>query len=273
MQSTSVTHPRSRPNKEANGCADHSDFAAADAAAVTDNRLAKPTDVVEYVAPIPSEQAELTGDGILLPALVIGLGGLGTAVLEEFRQSLRNRGPAEAWPHIRLLSIDTDSAGHDRATREPDSILKPEEILVTPFQRLTHYVKRQHEREDLQRWLPLNQLSSVARGQTTAEGWRALGRLAILSSGTVLPARLRQDLQACADEKTLDETARRTSLGLRTTRPRVYVVTSLTGGTGSGMFLDLAAMLRRELRQLGHPRAELVAVLLTPAASRNCGLP
>ena len=205
----------------------------------------------------------------MLPALVLGLGGIGTAVLQEFRQAAARAARRRTWPHIRLLSIDTDSDGHDRAIQQPDSVLTPEEILVTPFQRLSHYVKRQHEREELERWLPLTQLTSVPRGQTTADGWRALGRLAFVSSGPVLPARLRHDLEACTDEKTLTETARRTALGLRTTRPRVYVVTSLTGGTGSGMFLDLAALLRRELRQIGCPRAELIAVLLAPAANRN----
>jgi hypothetical protein len=47
------------------------------------------------------------------------------------------------------------------------------------------------------------------------------------------------------------------------------VVTSLTGGTGSGMLVDLATALRRELKQVGHPRAELVAVLLAPAVKGN----
>ena len=85
--------------------------------------------------------------------------------------------------------------------------------------------------------------------------------------------RLRQELAACADEKILHEVARRTGLGLRSTRPRVYVVTALSGGTGSGMFVDVASALRRELRQMGHPRAEVIGVFLVPtvgpAASRR----
>jgi serine/threonine protein kinase len=232
--------------------------------------LTRLSDVRDYLPPPPPpERPETTGDGVLLPALVVGLGGLGREVLQEFRKGLRKRGPTETWPHIRLLNIDTDVDGHERATREPDSVLSPEEILVTSFHRVGHYLKRQHERAELERWLPLNQLSSVARGQTTAEGWRPLGRLAFLSSGSLLPLRLRQELEACADDKSLTDAGQRTGLGLRSTRPRVYVVTGLTGGTGSGMFLDVAAALRRELRQIGHPRAELVAFLLAPAISKQ----
>jgi serine/threonine protein kinase len=219
--------------------------------------------------PPPPDRPETTGDGILVPALVVGLGGLGRRVLQEFRSSLRKRGPAETWPNIRLLNIDTDSAGLERATQEPDSVLSPDEILVTPFQGLSHHLKRHHAREELERWLPFNQLMNVPRGQTAAGGWRALGRLAFVTSGNTVPLRLRQELEACADERTLNDVARRTALGLRTTRPRVYVVTSLTGGTGSGIFIDVAAVLRRALLRIGHGRAELIAVLLVPAVNRN----
>jgi serine/threonine protein kinase len=231
------------------------------------DRPPRPTDCIP-LPPLP-ERSETTSDGILLPALIVGLGGLGRKVLQEFRTSLRKRGPAETWPHIRLLNIDTDSTAYERAIQEPNSELRPEEFLVTPFKGLSHYLKRQHERQEMEPWLPFNQLTNVARGQTWAGGWRALGRLACVSSDKTIAMRLRQELEACANELTLRDVAQRTSLGLRTTRPRVYVVTSLTGGTGSGMFIDLAGALRRELHRIGHARAELVAVLLAPMAQRN----
>jgi hypothetical protein len=210
----------------------------------------------------------------LLPALVVGLGGFGRQVLQEFRTSLRKRGPsgnlsADTWPHIRLLNIDSDSWGYEQAAQQPDSILRPDEILVTPFQGLSHTLKRPHEREQLETWFPVSQLANVPRGRSAAAGWRALGRLALVNSGNTVPSRLRQELQACVNEMTLSEMARLTSLGLRSTRPRAYVVTSLTGGSGSGMFLDVAAVLRRELRQIGHARAELVGVFLVPTVNRN----
>ncbi len=59
-----------------------------------------------------------------------------------------------------------------RATHEPGAILRPEEILVTPFQGLSHCLKRQHEREQLEAWFPVEQLTNVPRGQTAAGGWR-----------------------------------------------------------------------------------------------------
>src|SRR5262249_43755505 len=110
---------------------------------------------------------------------------------------------------------------------------------------------------------------TVPRGQTSAGGWRALGRLAFVSCAGAVATRLRHELEACCDEKRLHEVVRRTALGLRSSRPRAYVVTSLTGGTGSGMVLEMAWARRRELRQLGHPHAEVIGVLLVPAAKRT----
>src|SRR5262249_36548775 len=83
--------------------------------------VARPAEVHEYVPPPPPpERPETTGNGVLMPALVVGLGGLGKEVLAELRKALRKRGPNESWPHIRLLNIDTDPEGYDRAMNEPD---------------------------------------------------------------------------------------------------------------------------------------------------------
>jgi serine/threonine protein kinase len=248
----------------------HRLFATA-GAQTSPKRPVKATDhASRYVPPPPPpERPEVTGEGVVVPALVVGLGGLGREVLQEFRKSLRKRGPVENWPHLRLLNVDTDPEAHEQATRAPDSVLLPQEIMVTPFYRPSHYLKRSREREELERWLPLGPLSSVPRGQTSAGEWRALGRLAFVTCVSALSARFRCELEACADEKVLTEAARRTALGLRSTRPRVYLVTSLSGGTGSGMFLDVALALRRTLQMLGHPRAEVVGVLLTPTVEHG----
>jgi len=85
--------------------------------------------------PPPPERPETTGDGVLVPALVVGLGGLGREVLQQFRKALRKRGQSETWPHIRLLNVDTDPEGYEHSTQVPDSVLSPEEIMVTAFQR------------------------------------------------------------------------------------------------------------------------------------------
>ena len=79
------------------------------------------------------------------------------------------------------------------------------------------------------------------------------------AEAATIRSRLREELEACTVPAALTATVKRTGLGLRSTQPRVYVVTSLTGGTGSGMFIDVGYALRKTLVRLGCPRAEVVA--------------
>jgi hypothetical protein len=221
----------------------------------------------EAAAKLPTpERPEATGDGVLFPALVVGLGGLGGQVLHQLREALRKRGPTEPWPHIRLLHVDTDPAAVEQAAAGVDVGLSPEQVVLARFLRPAQYLKRQKERRELEEWLPLPALARLPREQVTAGGWRALGRLAFVSTHAAIVARLRAELEACTAPEALAGADRRTGLGVRTTHPRVYVVTSLVGGTGSGMFLDVAYALRRTLRQLGYGRAEVVGLLLLPGA-------
>ncbi|MGL4551141.1 MAG: tubulin-like doman-containing protein, partial [Gemmataceae bacterium] len=80
----------------------------------------------------------------------------------------------------------------------------------------------------------------------------------------VLARRLQLELEAATDVQGLQHAARVTRLGLRTSRPRVYVFVSLGGGSGSGMLVDAAYTVRAVLRQMGHENPDVVGVLLVP---------
>src|SRR5262249_3145475 len=56
----------------------------------------------------PSPVAD--GEGVLFPALVIGVGGAGLAVLRGLRLALHAQAPGpDAFPHVRFLYLDTDA--------------------------------------------------------------------------------------------------------------------------------------------------------------------
>lgn len=107
-------------------------------------------------------------------------------------------------------------------------------------------------------------LYRIPRSQVTT-GVRALGRLAFCDNYRAIARRLQMELEACLEPAALQAAARQSQLGLRTNRSRVYLVTSLAGGTGSGIFLDLAYTLRALLKQMGYDPPDVVGLLLLPS--------
>jgi hypothetical protein len=224
----------------------------------------EPTDVA-----LPPERPEVTGDGLLFPAVIVGVGGLGREVLCRFRKAICRRWGAEGLPSVRLLLLDTDPDDLQRATEgDPDTALPPGETLAVRLQRPSHYLKPGRERNWLQSYLDPEQLCRMPRTQTTPSGWRGFGRLGFAAHSAAVAGRLTAELQACTDEGALTAAARQTGLGLRTNRPRVYVVCGLGGGTGGGMFLDVAYAARRQLQQLGYRRPDVAGLFLLPAVQR-----
>jgi hypothetical protein len=218
------------------------------------------TPAAETVGP----PVEFVGDGSLFPALVIGLGSLGLTVLRQLRALVQRRfGSSELLPNLRLLLLDIDPAALKEATQGGDGSLSQQEVFLTPLNRPAHYLKGRERQVSVESWLDAKMLYRIPRSRLTG-GVRALGRLAFCDHHRGLSRRLRGELQACVEAEALQAAARQTGLGIRSNRPRVYVVAGVAGGTGGGMFLDLAYTLRAQLKQLGYA-PDVVALLAVPA--------
>ncbi len=228
--------------------------------------------VVSWVEPepvLPPERPEVTGDGLLYPAVVVGLGAVGRETLRCLRKAMAKRWGGEGLRNVRLLLLDSDPEEVQRASEgDADTALRPGETLALRLQRPSHYLKPGRERQALERWLEPDLLCRLPRAQSTPNGWRALGRLAFAANSAAVASRLRAELAACTDEAALAAAGRHTGLGLRTNRPRVYVVAGLGGGTGGGMFLDVAYVVRQALRQMGYRRPEVHGLFLLPPVNR-----
>ncbi|MBY0528478.1 MAG: protein kinase [Gemmataceae bacterium] len=220
-----------------------------------------------------SAPVEFKGEGVLMPALVIGIGELGLGVVQRLRQALTERyGPLEEMlPHLRMLYIDTDPDGIGAALRgSAGSMLEPREVMLTRLNRPSHYMKPRDVNTGggkplISTWLDPKMLYRIPRGQTTANV-RGLGRLALVDNQRDLLERLRTDLLLCTETEALATADRHTRLGLRTNRPRVFVIAGLGGGTGSGMFLDIAYLARAALKNLGYQQPDLVGLFFLPTA-------
>jgi len=226
--------------------------------------------VIAEPPPRPQRQ-EITGPGVLVPALVIGVGGIGLRVLKQLRQALHERcGPPPVIPHIQLLYVETDpDAARAAFIGRPEAVLQEEEIVLARLNKPSHYLRPARGRIAIENWLNMNMLCRVPRNQVTADGLRILGRLAFADNYRAILTKLKTDLAEIASPQTLTAADRHTRLGVRTSRPQVWVVTSLGGGSGSGMFIDLAYVVRRQLDQLGVLDPEVNGLFLLPSADRN----
>ena len=211
--------------------------------------LASDSGPVSTVPPTPAAKSRRAKSGassqelpgVLQPALVVGLGRLGLETLAQLRRRLCEEfGAADALPALRVLAIDTDAEAIQQVSNGPArTALRAHEVFLAKLQRPNYYIKARDGKLPTDSWLNPKLLYRIPREPNHA-GLRALGRLAFVDNFRSIARRLETELQATNSEDVLRAGAPTGGLGLRATRPRVYVVTSLTGSTGSGMFLDAA---------------------------------
>lgn len=220
---------------------------------------------------------EKSGDGALFPALVVALGQTGLRVAEHLKRIIVDRySSAERVPNVRILYIDTDPAtGAAPVGPEDPAALTAREVVPAKLNRSTHYMQRDGL-PPVEQWMPPGALYKLPRNPGPAAGVRAFGRLALFDHYRTVAQRVRQEIETFLTDDPLLQADKATKLGLRTNRPRAYVVAGLAGGTGSGMFLDVAYLVRHELRQVGYLRPEVVGVFFAPraevSAPRNAAL-
>lgn len=208
-----------------------------------------------------------TPTAVLLPALVIGLGSSGQAVLRRFRGQIQETfGLLQHWPHIRFLCLDTDPEAIQQASRGNETALRPNETFLARLQRASHYLKSKGSQ--LESWLSQKMLYRIPRQQVPA-GVRALGRLAFVDNYAAITRRLEADIEACLQKEPLEQAALRTGLAVAGTQPRVYVVANLASGTGSGMYIDLAYVLQNVLKRLGVAQPQVSGIFFVPTQGRR----
>src|SRR5262249_55872567 len=146
-------------------------------ASLPERRLGPPPDQkAQGPVKVPAEQ---TGEGVLFPALVIGLGSLGLNVLRRLHTQMQEqRSPgqlgggagflgaaADDLQHLRFLIIDTDPEVLRQiggpAGRGPG--LTAANLVLTPLNRPSYYLKPREGRVPLDTWLDLKMLYRIPR--------------------------------------------------------------------------------------------------------------
>ena len=202
-------------------------------------------------------------DQVLFPALIIGLGGTGLAALRHLRRLIHDRYGRSTVPNLRWLFVDTDPKAAEAALAgPPTTALAHDEVLLAPPRSPADYQDRP-ELAAIDTRLNLETLGRLPSTPST-HGVRGLGRLALAEHFGAVRDRMNAALAAFTSPDLLPEAERVTGLGSRSSSPRVFLVGSLAGGTGSGMLIDLTFLARRLLRGRRLSAEHVIGLLALP---------
>ena len=109
-------------------------------------------------------------------------------------------------------------------------------------------------------WLSRRWIYNIPRNAQT-QGIRPLGRLALVDNMERVLEQVTRVMRAAVDPAGIVATAAASGLPFRNPRPRVFIVSSTTGGSGSGMVLDFGYIVRQVLRDIELPDDAICGVL------------
>ena len=209
------------------------------------------------------EPPELEFDGetaAFCPTIVIGIGGTAARVLSRLKSRFSDRlGCREPVHTLPVLYIDTDVDSLNSSTQgKYGHALCHDEILGIPLRNADEY-RRQAPR--LLEWLSRRWLYNIPRDRRT-KGYRALGRLAWVDHAQRVAERIEELLSNATNEDHVRASEQSTGLQFTSVKPRVVLLASISGGTGSGILLDLAYQVRTLLTGRGFSDENVHAVLM-----------
>jgi hypothetical protein len=188
---------------------------------------------------------------LLYPTLVVGLGGTGARSVRLLKRNVeryfRSRG-AEVPPIIRYLVVDTE----DLRNQPDEQVLDHDEYvnLGSDFDanRVVEFMEQTEGLYESIRewWTGSGHDAGRIRVKNGAGQMRDVGRLALFVGYQQLVDKLKATLAQMGNVANLQRSQQILApIGLKPDpSPQVWVVGSLCGGTGSGIFLDVAYILR-----------------------------
>jgi hypothetical protein len=188
---------------------------------------------------------------LVYPTLIVGMGGTGARSVRLLKRMVeryfRSRG-CEVPPMIRYLVIDTE----DMRNQPGEQALTPDEYvnLGSDFDanRVVEYMEQTEGLYESIRewWTGSGHDAGRIRVKNGAGQMRDVGRLALFVGYQQLLDRMKATLASLQSVTTLQRSQQILApIGLKPDpSPQVWLVGSLCGGTGSGIFLDVAYMLR-----------------------------
>lgn len=173
------------------------------------------------------------------PAVVIGLGGTGVKTITYLKKILQEQAEDSA-KFVRFLAIDIDELKGE----VPSASLFGENIRLDPekneFLRITDQTRGSEARNipSIASWFPEEGYKYLPLTEGARQA-KPIGRLGFYLSHDDLALRLHRLSDKFVTPQVLEEFP-----GIKAGELNIYVVSSICGGTGAGLFLDIAYELR-----------------------------
>ena len=201
------------------------------------------------------------------PMVIIGVGSTGGRVVHRFFSRVADRiAPVSECGWLQGIVIDTD-AKELNAILQDGTLTRDVQTVPIPLQRPEAYTGRSNS---LLQWLDRRWFYNIPRNLATG-GFRPLARLALVTNaGRVTDAVSRgitKAFEAAPDQGSIE----RIQLPFFPEHGHVILVGSISGGTASGSILDLAYLVRTELkkRHLHHATVHGLLLHSTPLGNSN----
>jgi hypothetical protein len=192
-----------------------------------------------------------------MPTIVIGLGGTGKEVLLRLRrQFVEKYGNLSDFPILSYLYIDTDNAPSEESgiARDRDFLIndidfQPSEKIFNPVNP-ADYIYRINELPHIKTWLnTTGEIANLGTMNTGAGQIRPAARLAFFHNFDEICSKLNSAKALITDSRSINKVKDKHKIkNVNTEKINVYVVTSVSGGTGAGMFIDFGFLLRNLFR-------------------------
>lgn len=199
---------------------------------------------------------------LVSPLILFGVGGAAVEGLARFADLLNERiGSTENWPPVEIVAMDSHTRSlSTRFHRKDLDRVRIVPISLKPVESLGGDAKQ------LLRWLDRRWFYNIPRDNTTG-GYRPLGRLALAMNAKRVRDELSSVISSVVDGVT-GQVEQGTGTVLRIA-PRVLVIGSICGGTGSGAVLDLSYAIRSELTRRGLSDDHVHGLLLQSTPPNN----
>ncbi|MFO0814719.1 MAG: tubulin-like doman-containing protein [Gemmatales bacterium] len=194
--------------------------------------------------------------GILTPTIIVGMGRMGHAVLQELNLLFHERFDGVATlPHIRLLAVDLIPAGTYPAVSSKPGHLQGDQVLFLP-EVAGEKVAVAEQWLGATSWLPRERVEKSTP---------SLSRLSVVSGYTALRERLQRECKIMLQSESMRQSKENTDLSVRQDLiPCCYLIGSLEEDLSTGAGADVAYLLRQVISELGWGQAHMNGLFFLP---------